>query len=690
MKYKVNLDSLDRVYNSVSKQSEEWIGELEKVTKKAEVLLGTRNMFGAAADSIKNYTETVHKTLLQLLSQLISLHSYNCLLYKVDYQNNIDSGLHFKIRSSELRDYKTRIESTNKKAIEIDDGVTYVLNGIKDIMVISRADISAVDWQHTQVATYLEDLDNKIINLENNHHNNDFVNTADMLQSLKNFIVELLDKDRSYRTNFTMEKLASSDAFHHLYGSMVNVLKEYEEKADSIEAAVQFQAQHVAALEQEERESREWIQWIATGVAIVGSVALIVVTAGGATPLVCAAVGAGAGVLTAASKGFADNYVKTGSLTEGMDWSEFGKNCLIGGATGAVTGYLGANAIGSVIKQPIQNAALSAATSIASESVEGLIDISWDVGEAIVQGKPGNEILSIFDENTNEMLREITVGGATGFVSGYISGSFDVSTDDKGFWRKTGENVLEESAKAITENSIETVWDIGDAVLDPNSSDNFITILEREGKEFLVETGGDIAKGVVTSAISSGVDVYKDGHKNNNTSNFKKVANEFVASATGETAGSFIDGVTKQSIEKTMGDRESIDFKEIWKEDMESGHGIVKGAVEDAAKEGAKLHYEDKQTQIDLGRKDYNKDGKVDVVVFDKYAVLKEDYDAARSVAGKGAYKDQTAQDILGLPKKTAISEKRVVQKTVSIEDLEKSTYKGRKKTNVTRYNIKK
>lgn len=689
MNYKVNLDSLERIYTSVSEQSDDWLEELEKTKGKVEALMSTNRMFGAAADSIKQYMEVVHLTLIQTLAQAVYLHSSNCLLYKVDYQKNIDTGLHFKIRSSELRDYKERISNTQKKAIEIDGSIDYVLKGIKDIFVISCSDISTVDYQHTQLTNYLNDLDEKIIALENNHYNADFVNTSDLIRTIKSFITELLNADRSYRTNFTIQDLASSDAFKELYGVTVEVGKELESKASSIESATKFQAEYVLALEEEEKESREWIQWVALGVAAIGSVALIVVTAGGATPLVCAAVGAGSGILTAAATNFADNYVETGSFTEGMDWSEFGKDCLVGGVTGAISGCLGANAVGSAIKQPVDKALFAVAGSVVENGAESILETTWDVGEAIIQGKPGSEILSILEENTENMMKDIVVDSAGEFVTNYIGGNFDVSTADKGFWRKTGENFAKSVSEGLAKNTTETVWDIGDAVLDPNSSESFSTILQREGKEFVHDFAENVVESTVDAFIESGIDSYKDSHKSD-SSNFKKVAGEFITSTTTGVAGGFAKGTATQGAEMLLGDREAFDFEEIWEEDMEGGRKAVGSAINDAAKEGADLHYEDEKTQIKLGRKDYDGDGKVEVVVFDKYAVLKEDYDAAREAAGKGAYKDMTAQDILGLPKNTPISEKRVVQKTVSIDKLQESEYKGRKKTNVTRYDIKK
>ena len=94
MSYKVDFDSLDSMYNAVGNQANNWISELEAVKGKLQILLDSSNMSGAAADNIKSYIENVHMTLIALLTQLVSLHSSNCLLYKSDYQTKVDTGLH--------------------------------------------------------------------------------------------------------------------------------------------------------------------------------------------------------------------------------------------------------------------------------------------------------------------------------------------------------------------------------------------------------------------------------------------------------------------------------------------------------------------------------------------------------------------------------------------------------------------
>ena len=681
MGYKVDYDALDDLTKDIDKQYTQWSEELGALQDNFQVLIDTSNMSGSAATNIKKYIETIHKTLITSIANLGYAHMQNCMLYKKDYQVNIDTGLRVCIESSELTDFKGRIEATRVTAVGIDDSLGFVLRGINDIFTVKYDDITDVDRKHTWACTYLTELDEAIVALEKRHFENDFKNTSELISSLKNFINEQLNCDRSYKTDFNINMLKSSEGFGKLYGSLVKVTDEVQDKEMQYNAARKLEEQRVKDLE----ESREWIKWVAVGVAVVGSIALIVVTAGGAGPVVAGICGAVGGVTSAAADNFADNYIKTGSLTEDMDWSEMGKDCLIGGVTGFISGSAGAAAkMGSAVKQPIDAAISNAATSIAEKGAEGLINTGWEVGEALITGKPGGEVLSILEEGTEQTLKGMVVSGAEGFVGGYIGGSFDVDSSKKGYLRKTGEEFIESTGEAFAKNATDSLWDVGSAVLDPNSSKDIVTVLKEENVEFAKGFIGDSAKGAAESIVDNLGDTIKS-----DDSKVLGVVTDTITGGASEGLGGLTQGVATQSYEQALGEREYVDFEEIWDENLEGGTKILDGAAKGGIKSAAENYYEDEELAIKLKYKDTDKDGEVEIVKFGKYSVLKQDYDAAREVAGKGAYKDKTAQDILGLPKNTPISEKNVNVESVPIEDLVKSEYKGRKTTNVLKLDIK-
>ena len=197
-----------------------------------------------------------------------------------------------------------------------------------------------------------------------------------------------------------------------------DIIEAFENSAD-YEEAVNLAVNRDALIQQEEEASRQWIKWVAVGIAVVGAIALTVVTAGGAAPLVCVAVGAGVGALTAASGKFADNFVKHGSFVDGMNWKEFGTEVVAGAVVGGITGYFGAVSQGSAIKGPVKTALQVSKQNMIQESADGLIKF----GSACVFGPPdGKTIWSVASDEFEDVL----ASGASGFAGGMVTGKFNV------------------------------------------------------------------------------------------------------------------------------------------------------------------------------------------------------------------------------------------------------------------------
>ncbi len=433
MDYKVDFDSLDTLYNSVGNQANKWMEELNGLKSKFQTLIDTNNMSGSAADNVKSYIEVIHLTIIGLLSQLVSVHSSNCLLYKNDYQRNIDTDLHAVIKSSELRDYRSIYSSNKNSAISVDDSIKYVLNGIKDIYYLTYQNISYVDAAHKSVVDFLNDLDEDIQGLENRHSENDFTNSTDLITSLKAFITEQSSHGRTYKSDFAPETLSSSSNFLNLYNAYLGVSKELDEKSEEINTAIDNENQRVADLqaEYEERQKKATIiNWIVTGVCIIGSVAAIVATGGAATPLVVGGISAVSGAVIAGTNNLTSQYVEHGNLIENadkIDWGSFGKDVVVGGVSGFVTGYVGAAVGGAVTsglsKTTIGNSLLNSTNSITrigtgaaigsvSEVTSGVV--SRGAATFITTGDIKEAVGDAFDAES--MVTDAVLGGADGAV----------------------------------------------------------------------------------------------------------------------------------------------------------------------------------------------------------------------------------------------------------------------------------
>ena len=455
------------------------------------------------------------------------------------------------------------------------------------------------------------------------------------------------------------------------------------ENSDEYENAMNLLFNRDEIIAEEEKEDREWVQWIAIGVAIVGSVALIVATAGAASPGACIIVGGLTGALTKATEKFADNYVENGSLIDGMDWGEFTKDVLTEATVGAISGGMGAISQGSAIEQPIKKAVFSLAESVMKETATGVIDIGVDViGEGFIAGKPGVEILDTLKDDTVKMAKNIVTKGSRDFIEEYITQGFKIDTSHKGTIKKIKENIVSGLLADATEGAANVMWDMGEAVCDPNSSENMESILKRNLRETIGNMTKDVSEGIVS-------EVLPDADKIKNSAG--KIAVGAIDDTAADTAGKISKGVTGRAVDYFNGDEKDASkiLGDIWDEDLDNGLEIGKSTRDKFISNANEEVKKDAIFKNKLKGVDYDKDGKIELVQFENYAVTKEDYDAAVKNAGKGAYKNQTVQDILGLPKDMDLSKAETRVESIDIlEEYSSAQNTNDRGTNATKIHV--
>lgn len=431
MGYKVEFDTLDGLYNGLSAQTNQWLERFQTLQAAVEELSRSKSISGTGADNIRSYFESVHGTIIGLLANLVSLHASNCLLYKQDYQQNIDQDLHAVIHETELKQIKSSVQSNKTLALSVNGEVEYALGQVRDIFYYAYRDASDVEAAHKTIEDFLDDLDTEIKNLEQKHTAEDFTNSAQMISALKAFISEQTGKGRSYKEAFAPEDLANSSAFQQVYGAYVAIQGELDSKADAIETAIDNENQRISDLqaEYEERQKKaKIINWVVTGVCIIGSIAAIAATGGAATPLVVAGISAASSAIIAGTHNVTGQYVQNGSL-DNLDLKSLGKDVVVGAATGFVTGYLGATVSGA-ITSGLGNTALGSTLLNSSNAAVrigtgAVIGSASQVGSGIVSRgagtfiSTGGDIDAALDEafNTESIVTDAVIGGVFGGAS---------------------------------------------------------------------------------------------------------------------------------------------------------------------------------------------------------------------------------------------------------------------------------
>ena len=440
MGYKVNFDSLDSLHKAVSAQSDNWAQELETIREKVQTLIDSSNMSGQAAENIKSYFENVHMTLIGLMNQLIAVHKSYSMMYIDDYQRNVDTDTHALLLEDEINHYHTTL-SGNKSAIaEVDTSLRQTLSDISDIVTITCPDASNVTGEYDGVLTFLTELDEQIRGLEDQHHKNDFADSSEMISALKAFVQEQNGKSRSFKTEFTVDDLASSATFRELYNAYLNLGESYASREAELNLAVEHQTERAEILQQEYEERQKKAQvfkWIVTAVCIVGSIAATVATAGAASGLAAVAIGgaisATSSVITTAAGNLADQYTEFGYDHSKYDWGDLGHDVVVAGVSGFVTGAVGSGLGVAAQSTKIGSTVLNSSNSLVRLGGNAVLGSTQDVICGIVsRGADG----LINPDGQNASLKEvfslknIVMDATSGAVGSTLGGTVNEKLGD--------------------------------------------------------------------------------------------------------------------------------------------------------------------------------------------------------------------------------------------------------------------
>ena len=395
--YTVYYDDIWAVDSEANKICAKWKEDLSDLSEKVDKLIDTDSLRGLGANNIKTFFSEVHKTFIGSLLTAVVTYSTKLAQYFYGYVNEVDAGdknqygyRYNTIVSTEVSEtgsIKRKLGNMIKRTDDLKTNANNIVKAVSDL-VPNNIYLSSDKNLALSLKVVINMAVGQSTTVENyeSQHLNDLDEVKSILKELSSILASQASFKRKPITAYKSGGIGKMCNLSSLYYNTVKCANDTMEisKTAEYQEAMNLAFDRDNAIHEEEKKSREWVKWVATGVAVVGSVTLIVVTAGTATPLVCAGVGAAVGVTSAAASGLADQYYEHGDLTTDMDWSKFGKDCLVGGVTGAVTGYFGAaNAAHSAIEQPIKVATRAAGQKAIEKVAGGVTGTLWDVGDIV-------------------------------------------------------------------------------------------------------------------------------------------------------------------------------------------------------------------------------------------------------------------------------------------------------------------
>ncbi len=399
MGYKVDFDALDSMYNTVQAQVNTWNENLAVLSSQFQTLINSKNMSGKTAKNIREYIASVHMQIVDALNDIIGDHVENCLRYKTDMQK-VDESTHACIKKTELTEKKSALEETDKEAISIGESLADVLSGISDIFSVSYNDISSVDESHKAASNHIKELDEKIQKLEKEHLNSDFLETEEAICKMRAFISDYSSKTRAIISPNTKQNLLSSNTYLDACQSIKNIQEERKENEVKLEAALEAENARVEILKKEYEERKkeaEAVNFLVDLGCIVGSAIIIAATGGAAIPLVMGVVSATSSAIMAGTENLTQQYVEKGNLNN-IDWGSFGKDVILAGASGFITGY-GGTALNIGLVNKVSATTLGSALL---DSPSAIVSLVSHVG----LGAGSETLVGVFSRGTETLITE--------------------------------------------------------------------------------------------------------------------------------------------------------------------------------------------------------------------------------------------------------------------------------------------
>lgn len=252
MQYKVDYESLSDLYSGIKSDANTWLRELATVKKRYNALLTSDSMSGRYADSLRKYLQSTHGVILPMLESMVTLLRDNCLLYKQEYKQQIDSNISAVITSSDLQERSGELQLKKRQIVALVNDVKDTLSQIQDIMTLRVGSATDVVAGCDEARQYIEKLDKKICALEKKHARNDFESLHKSISTLQILIRELQRKSRSFKENFPVDTYMVSDAFKNMYSNSLAIQDELRDKDSDIQLALLAEESEIAVNAEEQ------------------------------------------------------------------------------------------------------------------------------------------------------------------------------------------------------------------------------------------------------------------------------------------------------------------------------------------------------------------------------------------------------------------------------------------------------
>lgn len=620
--YRVYYDDLGEFTVKVNNLCQSWRTQLNNIEMQILDFMKAGAIEGDSAEAMRRYIWEVHYTTIQSLKTLVNNFDTKIQGYYLDYCK-LDEGDGSKYGQR----YTTFVASELRKGGSVEKRLYGLINEADDI----RTNISNV---YKEISNYTEnshsipsnndlrrslnyaikkatDSDSLVSSIERMHFY-DLKNIDVIITSLTTFINRQLSYKRIPVVSYRPGEIHQICDTQQLMISVENCNKDTIAFVSSGRGkkVSELLADRQKLIEQEEKDSRQWANWVSTGVTVLAAATVIVASATGVGVVGVVVIGAVSGSISGATSCVTDHYYEEGNLDD-LDYSKLAKETIIGGISGAASGYTAAVGFAAKAGGVALTTADKVVIAMTEESAKTLTNMSIDTGSAI--GYELNRLITgdetgvqrqyeTFWKDTNDGVKNIILKPAKACVGGIIEEDFKWTAEKKKAENElnhliTGKNTdarkgvikkgLEAGAKkfvktAATETTDQAITITHSAATGKYSNQNGSKELEKDLRKGWSKVAGK-SSGAFISGITSSVTTEKiDSVRQTYIKKPAKVVNDTINNTVSSVTEKMGITTANNTINAMSNDeeRESISLRKLWDDTLQGGRSLVKDAAD--------------------------------------------------------------------------------------------------------------
>lgn len=291
--YKIKYSSKDQFFLMVIQRISMWFSQLDVLEKKLAVLSDMESFQGTTAQAVKAYLNEVHSILLISVRQTLYEFQQRLSLYTNGYYE-IEPNIYANISSETIRALKGSAVSEQDYLDGQNSSIQLQIQKISDLAWLKTPSQENIMGALSDAVQQMGTLDRSIMEYERGKKNEAEGDLATLISSLRQAI-DAFCKMKGNITGYTSGDYAGKREVLNLYDK-VSASMEYTSQNQEAVIEASENLQNVFTQQQEDyeeacndRKDEGSANMILGGLAIIGGVAAIVLTAGAATPVVVVA-----------------------------------------------------------------------------------------------------------------------------------------------------------------------------------------------------------------------------------------------------------------------------------------------------------------------------------------------------------------------------------------------------------------